>query len=58
MNITELILDALKKSGTPMKSSEIAEKAGVEKKDVDKVLKKLKKDEAIISPKRCYYSTK
>ena len=34
----------------------IRDRLGVEKSEVDKILKKLKAEEKIISPKRCYYS--
>ncbi len=55
MELKDQILDLLKKS-EPLKAGEISEKLGVDKKDVDKVMKTLKKEEAIISPKRCFYS--
>ena len=38
---------------TKRKSSEIS---GVDKKEVDKIMKDLKKDETIVSPKRCYWT--
>ncbi len=55
MELKDQIVDLLKKS-EPLKGGEIAEKLGVEKKDVDKAIKVLKKEEAVISPKRCFYS--
>ncbi len=55
MELKDQIVDLLKKS-EPLKGGEIAEKLGVEKKDVDKAVKILKKEEAVISPKRCFYS--
>ncbi len=55
MELKDQIVDLLKKS-EPLKGGEIAEKLGVEKKDVDKAIKILKKEEAVISPKRCFYS--
>jgi len=58
MEIKEIVLSTLSKSGEPLKAGEIASQAGIDKKDVDKALKALKKDEAIVSPKRCYYSVK
>jgi len=58
MEVTEIVLDTLSKSDTPLKSGEIAEKSGIDKKEVDKALKNLKKEESIISPKRCYYAAK
>ncbi len=53
-----LVLKALQESSEPLKGKEIAELSGVDKKDVDKIIKKLKADEKIISPKRCFYSVK
>jgi len=51
----EKVLLTLKKSGKPMKSAEIAEVAGIDKKDVDKALKSLKSEGKIFSPKNCFY---
>ncbi|WP_143315431.1 HTH domain-containing protein [Clostridium sp. HBUAS56017] len=55
MDLQEKILELLAKEDA-MKSGEIAEALGVDKKDVDKAIKQLKADEKIISPKRCFYS--
>ena len=41
-----------------MKSGEVAEKAGIDKAEVDKIIKKLKKEEKIVSPKMCFYQAK
>lgn len=56
MEIKDQVLKALQDSEEPLKSGEIVEKTGLDKKDVDKVIKKLKTDGDIISPKRCYYT--
>ena len=58
MDLTEKVLKALKSSANPLKSAEISEMSGVDKKDVDKVLKKLKTDGKITSPKMCFYQIK
>ncbi|MGQ9620085.1 MAG: transcriptional regulator [Bacteroidales bacterium] len=58
METKELVIKTLKESGKPMKSAEIAEKARLGKAEVDKILKTLKKEEKITSPKACYYSLK
>jgi predicted Zn-ribbon and HTH transcriptional regulator len=58
MDIKEIVLDTLKKSDKPLKGGEIAEMANVDKKEVDKAIKKLKVEEKIFSPKRCYYDVK
>jgi len=51
----EKILKLLSKS-EPLKTGEIAKKLKLDLKEVTKFVKKLKKDEEIISPKRCYYT--
>ncbi|KLO21000.1 MarR family transcriptional regulator [Marinitoga sp. 1197] len=58
MNTIELVVKVLSESKEPLKAGEIAEKAGIDKKEVDKAIKKLKKEEKIESPKRCYYTIK
>ena len=58
METKEKVLDTLKKSGNPLKSGEIAEISGVDKKEVDKAIKVLKTEGLIESPKRCFYSAK
>ncbi len=52
----EQVLELLKLNTEPMKAGEIAEKLTVDKKEIDKAIKVLKAEEAIISPKRCYYT--
>ncbi len=56
MSIEQKVLEAMKKAGKPLKSGEIAEITGLDKKEVEKAIKKLKKEGKIESPKRCYYS--
>jgi len=56
MGNEELVLEAMKKAGKPLRSKEIAELTGLPKKEVDKIIKVLKKEGKISSPKRCYYA--
>ncbi len=56
MEFEKIVFETLKKSDQPLKGKEIAELAGIDKKEVDKAIKKLKKDEKIFSPKNCFYS--
>jgi len=58
MNTKEQVLQTLVSEGKPLKSGEIAEKAGIDKKEVDKAIKELKKEEKITSPKMCFYEVK
>jgi len=55
MNTIEQIFSTLKNSNTPLKAGEIAEQTGIDKKEVDKVIKILVKESKVSSPKRCYY---
>ena len=55
MEIKEIVLKTLQESDQPLKGGEVAEKSGVDKKDVDKAIKQLKDEELIFSPKRCFY---
>ena len=54
----EKVLQALQTAGKPLKAGEIAEASGLDKKEVDKAMKVLKKDEKIVSPKRCFWEPK
>ncbi len=58
MDNLNLVLQVLESSQEPLKAGEIAEKAQLDKADVDKIIKQLKKEEKIESPKRCYYSAR
>lgn len=51
-------MKTLSESTEPLRPGEIAEKAGIDKAEVDKAIKTLKKEEKIFSPKRCYYQAK
>lgn len=54
----EKVLEALVKSGVPMKAAEVAEATGLPKTDVDKAIKNLVKEGKAESPKRCFYAAK
>ena len=51
-----LVLDKMKEAGKPLKSGELVELTGLEKKIIDKSIKALKTEGKIISPKRCFYA--
>ena len=54
----EKIIKILEENNDGLKSQEIADKSGIDKKIVDKVLKALKDEDIIYSPKRCFYALK
>ena len=53
---TQKVLEALKEAGKPLRPGDIAAMTGLDSKDVSAAIKELKKEEKVISPKRCYYS--
>lgn len=53
MNEKEVILEAMRKAGTPLNAGKVAELTGLDRKVVDKVFAELKKEGAIVSPVRC-----
>ncbi len=58
MDATTKVLDAMTKAGKPLTAGQIAELTGLDKKEVDKAMNKLKKEDRITSPKRCYWEPK
>jgi DNA-binding IclR family transcriptional regulator len=52
------VLEAMSNAGKALKSGEIAELSGLDKKTVDKIMNELKKEDRIVSPKRCYWEPK
>lgn len=58
MENTQKVIDAMKQAGEPLKAGQIAELTGLDKKEVDKAMKTLKSEEAIVSPKRCFWKPK
>ncbi|MFC2090957.1 MarR family transcriptional regulator [Bacteroidota bacterium] len=58
MENKELVLDAMKKAGEPLNAGKIVEITSLERKEVDKAMNELKKEGAIISPKRCFWAPK
>ncbi|MDI6644225.1 MAG: MarR family transcriptional regulator [Methanobacteriaceae archaeon] len=56
MDNKEKVIKAFKDADEPLNATKVAEISGVPKKDVDKIMKDLKKDKTIISPKRCYWT--
>lgn len=58
MENTQIVLDAMKKAGKPLKAGEIAELAGLDKKATEAAMNILKKDGTIVSPVRCFWAPK
>lgn len=58
MDTNQKVLDTLKKTGKPMKAGEISETAGIDRKEVEKAIKKLVTEGKLHSPKKCFYDIK
>lgn len=58
METTDKVLKTLKDAGKPMKAGEIADASGIDKKDVEKAIKKLVAESKLHSPMRCFYDIK
>jgi predicted Zn-ribbon and HTH transcriptional regulator len=58
MEIKEKVFSALNKAAKPLRTGEIAELAGVEKKDAEKAVKQLNTEGKIYSPIRCFWQAK
>lgn len=54
----DAVLDFFTKTGEPVNAGKVAEATGIDKKEVNKIMTKLKKEEKIVSPKRCYWELK
>jgi len=58
MEIKERIFDVMKKAGKELRTGEIANLAGMDKKEVEKAIKSLTTEARIFSPKRCFWQVK
>lgn len=56
METKELVFKAIENAGKPVKGGEIADATGIDKKEIDKAIKKLVAEGKINSPIRCCYA--
>ena len=56
MEIKEKVLETMKAAGEPLNAGKIAEISGIDRKEVDKAMKQLKEEGAIVSPVRCKWA--
>ena len=52
----EKVLEVLMNAAEPLKAEQVVQLSGLERAQVDKAFKALKKDGKIESPKRCFYT--
>jgi hypothetical protein len=58
MDVKEKVYNAMKKAGKELKTGEIAELAGLDKKEAEKAVKILNVEARIFSPRRCFWKVK
>lgn len=58
MDNKERVLDYFKKSGEVLAPGKVAEALEMDRKEFDKILKALKDEGQVFSPKRCFYQIK
>lgn len=56
MTTEEKVLNAMREAGEPLNAGKIATLIGIDKKEVEKAMSKLKADGSIVSPKRCLWA--
>lgn len=52
----QIVLDAMKKVGKPVRPGDLAKSLGMDSKEVSKLIDSLKKKGLVASPKRCFYA--
>jgi biotin operon repressor len=56
METKSKVLATMIEAGEPLNAGKIAELSGIDRKEVDKAMKQLKEEGAIISPVRCKWA--
>lgn len=56
MEVKDKVLATMKEAGQPLNAGKIAELSGLDRKEVDKAMKQLKAEGAIVSPVRCKWA--
>ena len=56
METKEKVLQVMREAGEPLNAGKIAEISGLDCKEVDKAMKQLKEEGAIVSPVRCKWA--
>lgn len=54
----DVVLEFFRQATEPVNASQVAAGTGLDKKEVDKIMNRLKKEGTIVSPKRCFWEIK
>lgn len=49
------VLETIRQAGEPVNAGKVTELSGLDRKVVDKAMKQLKEEGAIVSPRRCFW---
>ncbi len=52
------VIEVFRTLDKPLRPGDIAKELGIESKEVSKIIKELREEEKVYSPKRCYYALK
>ena len=55
MEAKEQVLAAMNQAGAPVNAGKLVDLTGLDRKEVDKAMKQLKAEGAIVSPKVCFW---
>ena len=58
MTDKDKVLETFKNSDKPLRPGDIAKAISIESKEVSKIIKELREEGKVHSPKRCYYGLK
>ena len=58
MDTVEKVFETIKNSPDALNACKLAEISGIDRKEVDKAMARLKADGRIVSPRRCYWTAK
>jgi len=58
MDNNQIIIETFKTAKKPLKAGELSDLSGIEKKEVEKLIKKMTIEGQLYSPTRCFYDIK
>ncbi len=56
MSKENLVIEKMREAAKPLRPGEVAEMTGIPKDEVSTIIKTLKKQEKVFSPKRCFWA--
>ncbi len=53
MSVKDKVIEVMNEANKPLSAGEVEKLSGIDRKEIDKAFKELKKENAIVSPVRC-----